>query len=72
MTSQVIDPDGMTPSGLVSTSGLISCVDSMEVGIRGQVSTKPLHFRKQAVVTPSAEAESRAVSLKGACGVQSG
>lgn len=72
MTLQVIDPDGMTPSGRVSTPGLISCVDSMEVRIRGQVSTKPLLFQKQAVVTPSAEAVSGAVSLKGACGVWSG
>lgn len=37
MTSQVIDPDGMTPLGQVTTPGLISCVDGMEVGVRDRV-----------------------------------
>lgn len=40
----------------------------MEVGVRGQVSTKPLLFRKQAVVTPSAEAVSGALALNGPVG----
>lgn len=37
MTSQVIDPDGMTPLGWVRTFSLISCVDGMEVGLRDRV-----------------------------------
>lgn len=37
MTSQVIDPDGMSPLGQVTTPGLISCVDRMEVGVRDRV-----------------------------------
>lgn len=36
MTSQVIDPDGMTPSGQVLTPGLISCADGVEGGGEGQ------------------------------------
>lgn len=37
MTSQVIGPDGMTPLSQVTTPGLISCVDGMEVGVRDGV-----------------------------------
>lgn len=80
MTSQVIDPNGMTPLGRVTTFSLISCVDGMEVGVRGMV-TGSLQSHSSSGTSlglllqqrlSCAGGRGRQPPLEGACGLNQG